>query len=336
MTINDLDYELPEELIAQTPLEPRDSSRLLHLNRFTGELYHRNFLDVAELLNPGDLLIMNNTRVSAMRLFGKKSTGADVEALLLNEVQGGRYTCLLRPAKRLPLGTKIAFEDDLVGTVIGVAEAGQRVISFSENHDFRARLEAIGLAAVPPYVKTQLKNKERYQTVFAQHNGSAAAPTAGLHFTKAIIDRLIQKGIEVAYVTLHVGLDTFRPIQSSAISEIVMHGEICEIPPETVEKVAKCQGRIIAVGTTTVRTLETLATGKRTLQSKKTVSKLLITPGFEFKIVDGMFTNFHMPRTTMLLMISALSSPENIKNAYKNAVNLRYRFLSFGDSMLIL
>ncbi len=336
MTLDDLDYVLPPELIAQEPLENRDAGRLLHVERTNGALHHRQFRDALDLLQDGDLLVMNNTRVSALRLFGQKPTGAQVEALLLKETEPGTFLCLLKPAKRLPIGTTINFEQGLQAIVTAEAESGMRYITFVQAGTWRETLNNIGLAPLPPYIHTHLANRERYQTVIAQHEGSAAAPTAGLHFTKSFLEQLVQKGIQTAEVTLHVGLDTFRPIQAERIEDHHMHGEYCEIPPETVEKVAECRGRIIAVGTTTVRTLETFATGKRQLSAGKTVSKIFITPGYDFKIVDGMFTNFHMPRTSMLFMISALASPESIRSAYKEAVNLRYRFLSFGDSMLIL
>ena len=336
MTLDDLDYHLPPELIAQEPLTERDAGRLLHIDRKTGEIHDRKFREVLDLLQPGDLLVMNNTRVSALRLFGQKQTGAQVEALLIRETEPGTFLCLLRPAKRFPIGTTIQFEQGLTATVTGETDGGQRIITFDQTHNWRDTIQTIGLAPLPPYIHTQLANRDRYQTVIAQHDGSAAAPTAGLHFTKPLLDQLVNKGIQTAEVTLHVGLDTFRPIQADRIEDHHMHGESCEISPETAQKVAECRGRIIAVGTTTVRTLETLATAKRRVSPEKTVSKLFITPGHDFKIVDGMFTNFHMPRTTMLFMISALASSESILSAYKTAVNLRYRFLSFGDSMLIL
>jgi S-adenosylmethionine:tRNA ribosyltransferase-isomerase len=336
MNIKHIDYDLPPELIAQEPLANRDASRLLHIDKATGNIHHRQFRDALDLLNPGDLLIMNNTRVSALRLFGQKSTGAQVEALLLKETDPGTYLCLLKPAKRLPTGTQINFEQGLTATVTGIADGGQRLITFTQTPNWQIIINQVGLAPLPPYINTPLSNRERYQTVIAQHEGSAAAPTAGLHFTKPFLEQLVNKGIQTAEVTLHVGLDTFRPIQTESIADHQMHGEYCEVPSETVEKVAECRGRIIAVGTTTVRTLETFAIGKRQLCAGKTVSKIFITPGYDFKIVDGMFTNFHMPRTSMLFMISALASPETVTSAYKEAVNLRYRFLSFGDSMLIL
>lgn len=336
MKVENLDYELPAELIAQGPLENRDDSRLLYVEKSTGHFQNRQFRDSIDLLNPGDLLILNNTRVSALRLFGQKLSGGHVEVLLLNETEPGNFQCLLKPAKRLKPGTVIYFENGLTAEVTATDESGLRSITFNQSGDWRKILAFIGKAPLPPYIKTPLSDQERYQTVVAQNCGSAAAPTAGLHFTNAILEQLVQKGVNIAEVTLHVGLDTFRPIQVDNIEEHQMHGEVCEVPQETVKKVAECRGRIIAVGTTTVRTLETFATGKRQLSAGKTVSKIFITPGYDFKIVDGMFTNFHMPRTSMLLMISALASPDSIRLAYKEAVNLRYRFLSFGDSMLIL
>jgi len=336
MNLEDLDYSLPEELIAQEPLVDRTASRLLHITREIGEIQHRKFIDSIDLLEPGDLLILNNTRVSAMRLFGHKLSGGGVEALLLKESESGVFECLLKPAKRLPIGTEIKFESGLNATVTGKLEGGVNEITFQESDTWRETLESVSVAPLPPYIHTHLHDRERYQTVIAQHPGSAAAPTAGLHFTSQYLDRIIQKGVQVAKVTLHVGLDTFRPIQAGSLDDHQMHGEVCEVSEKTAQMVAECQGRIIAVGTTTTRTLETFATGKRQLQTGKTISKLFIQPGYEFQIVDGMFTNFHMPRTTMLLMISALASPKAIASAYSEAVNLRYRFLSFGDSMLIL
>ncbi|QYK52691.1 MAG: tRNA preQ1(34) S-adenosylmethionine ribosyltransferase-isomerase QueA [Fimbriimonadaceae bacterium] len=336
MNLEDLDYFLPEELIAQEPLADRTASRMLHINRNNGEIHHKQFVDSIDLLEPCDLLILNNTRVSAMRLFGHKISGGAVEALLLKEASAGVFECLLKPAKRLPVGTEIQFESGLVATVSAKDKDGVNEITFHDSEGWRKTLEAISVAPLPPYIHTHLRDRERYQTVIAQHPGSAAAPTAGLHFTQEYLDRIIKKGIQLAEVTLHVGVDTFRPVQTGSLADHQMHGEVCEVPEKTARLVSECQGRIIAVGTTTTRTLETFATGKRQLQPGKTVSKLFIQPGYEFQIVDGMFTNFHMPRTTMLLMISALASPKAIATAYSEAVNLRYRFLSFGDSMLIL
>lgn len=336
MNIEELDYNLPEELIAQSPLYERDASRLLHIDRRTGAIHHRLFRDCVDLLDPGDLLVMNNTRVTAMRLFGQKPTGGHVEALLLQELAEGEFLCLLKPTKRLPIGTHIWFEGGLLAKVSGEAAAGQRFIQFDQSPDWRETLESVSLAPLPPYIKTKLADRGRYQTVIAGPGGSAAAPTAGLHFTQPILDTLVKKGVALAEVTLHVGLDTFRPIQSDRIENHQMVGETCEILPKTAEAVAKCRGRIVAVGTTTVRTLETFATGKNTVVPGRTSSQLFITPGYDFKIVDGMFTNFHMPRTSMLLMISALAGAKTIQTAYNLAVEERYRFLSFGDSMLIL
>lgn len=336
MKTNDLDYALPEELIAQTPLAERDASRMLHIERATGTISHRMFRDCISLLQPGDLLVANNTRVTAIRLFGKKSTGGNVEALLLRETAPGEYLCLLRPAKRLKPGSPIVFEGGLTASVVREEDGGQRVIRFDDSPGWKERLQDVSLAPLPPYIQTPLADQTRYQTVYAGPGGSSAAPTAGLHFTDSILEALVQKGVSRADVTLHVGLDTFRPIQTERVEDHTMTGEICEIPPETAEAVGKCRGRIVAVGTTTVRTLETFATGKKTVASGKTTSKLFITPGYEFQIVDGMFTNFHMPRTSMLLMISALAGANPVRSAYKQAVQERYRFLSFGDSMLIL
>lgn len=334
--ITDYAYELPEELIAQTPLEDRAASRLLHLDRPTGQVVHRQFRECVDLLREGDLLVVNDTRVSAVRLFGQKSTGAVVEALLLREEAAGEYEALLRPGRRLKPGTVIEFPGGLVATVTEERAEGRKVLRFESMADLKDRLAEHGLAPLPPYIHTQLSNRERYQTVYGQHAGSAAAPTAGLHFTPEILSALAEKGVDLARVTLHVGLDTFRPVTEEDPANHPIHGEVCGISQETAEKVSQNRGRIIAVGTTSVRTLETRATGPRQVMPGEQVSKLFIRPGYTFKVVDGMFTNFHMPQTTMLMMLSAMAGRESIMTAYAEAVRERYRFLSFGDSMLIL
>jgi S-adenosylmethionine:tRNA ribosyltransferase-isomerase len=334
---SDFDYLLPEELIAQEPLEDRSASRLLHLNRATGEVSHRHFLNCVDLLQPGDLLVFNNTRVSALRLMGRRPTGGQVEALLFGPSgPAGRYRALCRPAKKLKLGSRVAFEGGLEATVAEEEEEGFRILYFGPDPSVPEALNAVGQSPLPPYIHRPLADRDRYQTVYSSQPGSAAAPTAGLHFTHAILESLKAKGVKTAEVTLDVGLDTFRPMTAERASDHVMHGERCQVTPEVVEAVENCQGRIIAVGTTSVRTLETFAIGGRKLRPGEEVSRIFISPGYEFKIVDGMFTNFHLPRTTMMLMISALAGREPVMEAYEEAVGLRYRFLSFGDSMLIL
>jgi S-adenosylmethionine:tRNA ribosyltransferase-isomerase len=332
--LSDYDYTLPEELIAQVPLEDRAGSRLLVLGK-DGSVRHRMFRDCVELLQPGDLLVLNDTRVSALRLHGKRDTGGAVEALLLSELGDGRFEAMVRPAKRLKPGARVDF-DGLCAVVEQDLGDGLKVLAFEATADLAQALEGIGSTPLPPYIHERLENRERYQTIYGRYAGSAAAPTAGLHFTEEVLDALREKGVGVAWVTLHVSLDTFRPVTVDDPNEHVMHGERCVMPPETVEAVERCTGRVIAVGTTTVRTLETFAVRRRGLEHGERLSRLFIRPGFEFRVVDGMFTNFHMPRTTMLLMISALAGKEAVLDAYAAAVVEKYRFLSFGDSMLIL
>ncbi len=334
LPLSDFDYLLPEELIAQTPLEDRAASRLLHLDKSTGEIQHRRFRDCAALLEPGDLLVMNDTRVSALRLYGNRPTGARVEALLLREAAPETYIALTRPAKKLRVGERIDFESGLVAEVVADLGEGLKHLRFPSGS--ASDLDAVGLAPLPPYIKASLADRSRYQTIYADRPGSAAAPTAGLHFTHDILVELQAKGVQIAKVTLDVSLDTFRPIQSEDAAEHLIHGEHCEVPEKTAQMIEAAAGRIIAVGTTTVRTLESLTTGKRRIQPGKMSTQIYITPGYEFKIIEGMFTNFHMPKTTMLLMISALAGREAVMEAYKQAVQQQYRFLSFGDSMLIL
>lgn len=334
--LSDYDYVLPEHLIAQTPLADRAASRLLHLNRQTGEVSHRRFQDVVEILQPGDLLVMNDTRVTARRLLGHKPTGGEVEALLLAEHGYGEFIALMKPAKRLRVGAEIIFTDGLRATVISEEIGGKRVIRFGETSQLGALIESAGSVPLPPYIHERLADPERYQTVYAHSPGSAAAPTAGLHFTDAVLSALRANGVDTATVTLDVGIDTFRPVMVDDLDLHEMHGETCTVPEETAKKVAACTGRIIAVGTTSVRTLETFADGARTISAGRRTSKLFIRPGFQFQVIDGMFTNFHMPKTTMMMMISALAGRDTVLAAYQSAIHQNYRFLSFGDSMLIV
>jgi len=284
----------------------------------------------------GDLLVLNDTRVSAVRLFGEKPTGGAVEALLLREEESGVYEALLRPGKRLKPGQQIQFEGGLEAQVTADLDEGRKLLTFKQADDLREKIATFGLAPLPPYIHEKLADKERYQTVYGTTAGSAAAPTAGLHFTPEILAELETKGVRTSKVTLHVGLDTFRPVQTDDPAQHPIHGETCDLSQKTASNIALSSGRIIAVGTTTVRTLESFANGRRSVDPGSKTSRLFIRPGFDFKIVDGMFTNFHMPRTTMMMMISALAGRDNVMKAYDEAVAKGYRFLSFGDSMLIL
>jgi S-adenosylmethionine:tRNA ribosyltransferase-isomerase len=334
--LSDYDYDLPHDSIAQTPLEERTASRLLHMDRWTGEVWDKTFLDLENILLPGDLLVLNNTRVTAMRLFGRKSTGGLVELLLLEKIGPSAYACLAKPAKRLTKGAKITFEAGISGEIDLVSEVGKRVVRFDECQNLDDKLREISSIPLPPYIEDTLQDPERYQTVVAKVGGSAAAPTAALHFTRPFLEKLIKKGVLLSEVTLDVGMDTFRPVKSEDLSHHEMHGEKCSVTEDTVTKVSNCAGRVFAVGTTTVRTLETFATGHRRLSAGSTTSRLFVQPGYEFKIVDAILTNFHMPKTTMMVMLAAFCQREFILSSYRAALDSNYRFLSFGDSMLIL
>lgn len=330
------DYHLPESRIAQEPLSDRAASKLLWLHRDTGEVEHLAFRDVTRILQRGDLLVMNDTRVTALRLFGKKSTGAAIELLLLREIAPGTFEVLAKPGRRLMPGARLEMDEGLRAEVVEHIGAGRKLIRFDDDTELQHKLSAAGKVPLPPYITKDLSDKERYQTVYAKVGGSAAAPTAGLHFTPEILQELSGRGVQTATVTLNVGLDTFRPISSGNLDEHVMHGETCSVSAETARAVGACKGRVVAVGTTSTRTLETFAVGPRELRAGETESRLFIRPGYQFQVVDGMFTNFHMPRTTMLVMLSALAGRDNVMKAYEEALQNDYRFLSFGDSMLIL
>lgn len=335
--LSDYAYDLPEGLIAQDPLEDRASARMLHLCRATGQVEHRQFRDLVKLLSPDDLLVFNDTRVSAVRLLGKKPSGAAVEALVLRpSTIAGHYVGLVRPGKRLRVGAEIVFPEGLRATVVGEQGGGERVLRFSCDGSIVERLNAVGRVPLPPYIHQHLSNPERYQTVYSRSPGSAAAPTAGLHFDLELLDQLRERRVQMASVTLDVGIDTFRPVEAENLDEHVMHGEICRVPRETADAVNLCSGRVIAVGTTATRTLESFAVGKGQIEPGEKSTELFIRPGYEFNVISGMLTNFHLPRTTMLMMISALSSRAAIFAAYDAAIRERYRFLSFGDSMLII
>lgn len=333
--LSDYDYDLPESAIAQRPLEDRASSRLLWLHKDTGAVEHRVFRDIVDILESGDLLVLNNTRVTAFRLFGQKPSGGKVELLALKQIDEAAFDCLLKPGRRLQPGATIEFSGDLHAVVEENLAEGRKRVRFVSSGDVRSVIASLSAVPLPPYIHTALQERERYQTVYASVPGSAAAPTAGLHFTKEILGGLQAKGVKTAWVTLDVGIDTFRPVQAHDPSEHPIHGEICELPVETAKAIEGCKRRIIAVGTTSVRTLETFAIDKRKVEIGRRDTKLFIRPGYDFKVIDGMFTNFHMPRTTMLMMISALAGREAVMSAYDDAVASGYRFLSFGDSMLI-
>lgn len=334
--LSDYDYHLPEELIAQEPLEDRAGSRLLHVELPGGHIHHRQFRDSVDLLESGDVLVMNDTRVSALRLHGHKPTGGAVEALLLRETEPGVFLALVKPGKRLHQGAVMEFAAGLVATVVDELAEGLRHIQFHQEEGWRDRLQRAGEVPLPPYIHARLQDPERYQTVYNATPGSAAAPTAGLHFTPQILDSLRHKGVEIQTVTLDVSIDTFRPVSVENAREHRIHGETCRISKRAARVINHRSGRLIAVGTTSVRTLETFANEVGQVAPGEAISTLYITPDRAMRAVQGMFTNFHLPKTTMLLMVSALCGREKLMEAYKEAVENRYRFLSFGDSMLLM
>ena len=340
MKTHDFWYDLPEELIAQTPLERRDSSRLLVLDRSTGALEHRHFYDIIDYLNPGDCLVMNDSRVLPARLLGQRPTGGAVEVLLLRDLGGGAWECLVKPGRKMQQGQAVSFGDGaLTATVTQVQEDGNRVVQFHYQGIFLEILERLGKMPLPPYIQEELQDQERYQTVYSRSLGSAAAPTAGLHFTRELLDRIRQKGISEAFVTLHVGLGTFRPVKAEEVTEHHMHSEFCMLSAETAEVLNRTRqngGRIICVGTTSCRTLESLAEPDGTFTEKSAWTDIFIYPGYRFKVLDGLITNFHLPESTLIMLIAALYGYDKTMHAYKVAVEEKYRFFSFGDAMLIL
>ncbi len=335
MRTSDFHYDLPEDLIAQVPLADRSASRLLVLHRETGVIEHRTFLDALDYLRAGDLLVMNDTRVTAIRLVGHRETGGRVELLLLRDCDHGCYVALCKPAKRLKPGDIVTIRTNLDSVVLEDLGGGMKRIKFRQE-DCREQLAVAGQVPLPPYISHALADPDRYQTVYAATGGSAAAPTAGLHFTPEVLRQIAAKGVGAARVTLDVGLDTFRPMNVENIEDHVMHGERCLVPKVTASAIKACRGRVFAVGTTTVRTLESFAIGPRQVESGEKVTSLYITPGYSFQAVDALFTNFHMPGTTLMLLVSAFAGRENVLRAYREAVAERYRFLSFGDAMLIV
>ena len=333
-------YDLPEELIAQTPLQKRDASRLMVLNRETGEISHKNFYDIVEYLNPGDCLVMNDSRVLPARLLGHRPTGGAVEVLLLRDLGNNCWECLCKPGRKMLPGSEVSFGDgELKAVVREVREDGNRVVEFFYEGIFLEVLERLGKMPLPPYIKAELADQERYQTVYSREVGSAAAPTAGLHFTNELLDKVRAKGVRTAFVTLHVGLGTFRPVKADNILEHHMHSELCMMNEETAKilnETRKNGGRVICVGTTSCRTLESLVGEDGTFCAGSRWTDIFIYPGYAFKAMDGLITNFHLPESTLVMLVSAFAGRERVLNAYAEAVKERYRFFSFGDAMLIV
>ncbi len=337
----DFYYDLPEELIAQTPLEPRDSSKMMVLDRNNGNITHKHFYNIIDMLNAGDCLILNDSRVLPARIFGiKEGTGATVEFLMLRQVENNTWETLCKPGKKAKVGTRFIFGDGIMtGTVRDITEEGNRIVDFNCNESIYTALDKIGQMPLPPYITEKLSDKERYQTVYSNELGSAAAPTAGLHFTKELLQKIKDKGVNIGYVTLHVGLGTFRPVKVDEITDHKMHSEHYVIPQETAKliKETKENGkRVIAVGTTSCRTLESVAEKHGEIVACDGHTDIFIYPGFEFKVLDGLVTNFHLPESTLIMLVSAFCGYENTMNAYKVAVDEKYRFFSFGDSMMII
>ena len=340
MDVKDFDYELPEELIAQDPLEDRSSSRLMVLDRETGEFEHKVFKDIIDYLNPGDCLVLNNTKVIPARLYGaKEGTNARIELLLLKRKENDVWETLVKPGKKAKPGTRIVFGDGLlVGEIIDIVDEGNRLIKFHYEGIFEEILDKLGQMPLPPYITHELKDKNRYQTVYAKYDGSAAAPTAGLHFTKELLEQVKATGIKIAEATLHVGLGTFRPVKVDNILDHHMHSEFYMVSQEAADTIntAKKEGhRVISVGTTSTRTLESAADENGMLRECSGWTEIFIYPGYSFKVIDGLITNFHLPQSTLVMLVSALAGREHVLNAYKEAVKERYRFFSFGDAMFI-
>ena len=333
-------YDLPEELIAQTPLQKRDTSRLMVLNRKTGEISHKHFFDIVDYLNPGDCLVMNDSRVLPARLLGHRPTGGAVEVLLLRDLGNNCWECLCKPGRKMLPGNGVSFGNgELKAVVREVLEDGNRVVEFFYEGIFLEVLERLGKMPLPPYIKAELADQERYQTVYSREVGSAAAPTAGLHFTNELLDSIREKGVKTAFVTLHVGLGTFRPVKADNILEHHMHSELCMMSEETAQmlnETRKNGGRVICVGTTSCRTLESLAGEDGTFAAGSKWTDIFIYPGYQFKAMDGLITNFHLPESTLVMLVSAFAGRERVLNAYAEAVKERYRFFSFGDAMCIL
>ena len=339
MKTSDFWYDLPEELIAQTPLEQRDTSRLCVLTKISGEISHKHFYDVIDYLRPGDCLVMNDSRVLPARLLGHRPTGGAVEVLLLRDLGDKKWECLCKPGRKMQLGHQVIFGNgELTATVVAVQEDGNRVVEFHYEGIFLEVLERLGKMPLPPYIKAELQDQERYQTVYSREVGSAAAPTAGLHFTNELLNLIRQKGIKTAFVTLHVGLGTFRPVKAEEITDHHMHSELCMISEETAAVLNETRGaggRIICVGTTSCRTLESLVNDDGSFDARSKWTEIFIYPGYQFKAMQGLITNFHLPESTLVMLVSAFAGRENVLNAYNEAVREKYRFFSFGDAMYI-
>ena len=340
MELKEFYYDLPEELIAQVPIKKRDESRLMVLDRKKQTIEHKVFKDILDYLQPGDCLVRNNTKVIPARIYGKKETGANVEFLLLNNIEGDIWESIVRPGNKLHVGTKVTFGDGkLNAEILEVMEGGTRKVKFTYNGIFNEILDEIGMMPLPPYIHEELKEKDRYQTVYAKYQGSAAAPTAGLHFTEELLEKIRKKGVEIANVTLHVGIGTFRPVKVEKIEEHHMHSEHYYIKQEDVDKINNARkngGRIISVGTTSCRVLESIADENGFVKETEGDTSIFIYPGYKFKCIDGLITNFHLPESTLLMLVSALAGKDYIMKAYNEAVKEKYRFFSFGDAMLIL
>ena len=339
MQVSEFNYNLPEELIAQVPIKNRDESRLMILDRANKTIEHKIFKDIIDYLEPGDCLVRNNTRVIPARIYGKKETGANVEFLLLNNIEGDIWESIVRPGNKLHVGSKVIFGDGILkAEILEIMPGGTRKVKFEYSGIFNEILDKIGLMPLPPYIHETLKDNERYQTVYAKYDGSAAAPTAGLHFTPELLDKIEKKGVKIANVTLHVGIGTFRPVKEETVEDHEMHSEHFYIKEEDVEKInstKKAGKRVIAVGTTSCRVLETIANEDGLVEVTEGDTKIFIYPGYKFKCLDGLITNFHLPQSTLLMLVSALAGKEFILKAYEEAVKEKYRFFSFGDAMFI-
>ena len=339
MKTHDFWYDLPEELIAQTPLEQRDASRLLAMDRNTGEISHRHFYDILDYLQPGDCLVMNDSRVLPARLLGHRPTGGAVEVLLLRDLGDKKWECLCKPGRKMQVGNEVIFGNgELTATVTAVQDDGNRVVEFHYEGIFLEVLERLGKMPLPPYIKAELADQERYQTVYSREVGSAAAPTAGLHFTRELLEKIRAKGVRTAFVTLHVGLGTFRPVKAEEVTDHHMHSELCMMNAETAQILNATKaagGRVVCVGTTSCRTLESLVNEDGTFEAKSKWTEIFIFPGYAFKAMDALITNFHLPESTLVMLVSAFAGREKVLHAYEEAVKERYRFFSFGDAMYI-
>ena len=339
MQVSDFNYDLPEELIAQVPIKQRDESRLMVLDRQNQTIEHKVFKDIIDYLQPGDCLVRNNTKVIPARIYGRKETGANVEFLLLNNIEGDIWECIVRPGNKLHVGVKVIFGDGVLkAEILDTMPGGTRKVKFYYDGIFNEILDKIGLMPLPPYIHEELNDRDRYQTVYAKYDGSAAAPTAGLHFTPELLEKIEAKGVKIANVTLHVGIGTFRPVKEEKVEDHEMHSEHFYIKEEDVERInstKKAGKRVIAVGTTSCRVLETIADENGLVKATEGDTQIFIYPGYKFKCLDGLITNFHLPQSTLLMLVSALSGREFILKAYNEAVKEKYRFFSFGDAMFI-